>query len=81
MPLVISDEVLKEAGLSETEALREIACRLYDAGKLTLWQAAKLARLSRIEFERALIERNLPVFRPTLQDLADDLATLDRLGT
>ena len=42
MPVVISDETLKQAGLTEREAVVEIACRLFDAGKL-----APLARRSR----------------------------------
>ena len=80
MPVVIPDETLKQAGLSEREALVEIACRLFDAGKLALWPAAKLAGLSRSEFEGELMDRKIPVYRPTEQDLADDLAALDRLG-
>jgi hypothetical protein len=33
MPVVIPDETLKEAGLTEREMVVEIACRLIDAGK------------------------------------------------
>lgn len=79
MPVVIPDETLEAAGMTEREAIVEIACRLYDAGKLALWPAAKLAGLSRPEFEQALVHRRIPVYRPTLQDLADDVATLNRL--
>jgi predicted HTH domain antitoxin len=79
MPVVIPDETLKEAGLTEREMVVEIACRLIDAGKLTLWQAARLAELSRSEFEQELGARKIPIYRPSLQDLADDLAALSRL--
>jgi len=51
MPVVIPDETLKQAGLSEKEALIEIACRLFDAGKLHLNQAARLAGITRYELE------------------------------
>ena len=51
MPVTINDETLREAGFTEREAIVEIACRLFDAGKLALWPAAKLAGLSRVEFE------------------------------
>ncbi len=37
MPLVIPDDALREAGLSEREALIEFACHLFEAGKLHLW--------------------------------------------
>jgi predicted HTH domain antitoxin len=80
MPLTIPDEVLQEAGLSEREALIEFACRLYDIGKLPLWPAAKLVGLTRGEFEEQLMLRKIPIYRPTPEDLANDLAALDRMG-
>lgn len=80
MPLVIPDEALKEAGLEANEALREFACRLFNAGRLTLWSAAKLSGLSRIEFEQELRRRRIPIYRPTVDDLADDVTALNRLG-
>lgn len=80
MPVVISDETLQQAGLTEREALVEIACRLYDAGKLALWPAAKLAGVSRVEFEGELGRRDIAIYRPTPEDFAHDLAALDRLG-
>ena len=80
MPLVISDDVLKQAKLSENEALVEIACRLFDAGKLTLPAAGKLAGLARVEMEAELISRNIPVYRPTVEDLKSDLQSMKKLG-
>jgi predicted HTH domain antitoxin len=77
--LIIPDDVLKEAGLSEGEALVEFACRLFDAGKLTLWSAARLAGLDRAAMEDALLARGIPIYRPQIGDLTEDLATLDRL--
>ena len=80
MALTIPDQVLHEAGLNEREALVEFACRLFDAGKLTLWSAAKLAGLSRSEFEGELLRRKIPLYRPSVSDLDDDLRGLDRIG-
>ena len=80
MPVVIPDEVLRKAGLSEREARIEIACRLFDIGKLHLWPAAQLAGLTRVEMEGELMKRNIPIYRPTVEDLEHDLATLKRLG-
>jgi predicted HTH domain antitoxin len=80
MPLVIPDEMLREAGLSESEALVEFASRLFDAGKLTLWGAAKLAGLSRVAIEEELRTRQITWLRPEVSDLTEDLAALDRLG-
>jgi predicted HTH domain antitoxin len=80
MPVVISDETLRDAGLTEREALVEIAYRLFGAGKLALWPAAKLAGVNRVAFEQALCERHIAVYRPDEGDLADDLAAFDTLG-
>ena len=63
MPVIITDETLKQAGLTEKEALVEIACRLFDADKLHLWPAAQLAGMSRGEFESALMARGIAVHR------------------
>jgi predicted HTH domain antitoxin len=61
MPLTIPDELLREAGLSERQALIELTCRLFAAGKLTLWSAAKWLGLTRIEFEEELRQRRIPI--------------------
>jgi predicted HTH domain antitoxin len=80
MPVVISDETLRDAGLTERDALVEIACRLFGAGKLALWPAANLAGMNRVTFEKALSDRQIAVYRPDERDLADDIAALDALG-
>jgi predicted HTH domain antitoxin len=80
MPLIIPDETLREAGLDERGALIEVACRLFDAGMLTLWSAARLARMNRTEFEQELFFRKIPLYRPDPSDLAEDLASLEQLG-
>ncbi|HEX8523486.1 MAG TPA: UPF0175 family protein [Tepidisphaeraceae bacterium] len=80
MPLTIPDDVLKQVGLSEREALIEFACRLFDAGKISLPMAGKLAQLERPEMERELFQRKIPAYRPTLEDLENDLRALDLLG-
>ena len=79
MPLVISDEILKSTGLSEREMQIEIACRLFDAGKLELWPAARLAALSRGEFEEELASRKIAIYRPTLEDWQVDKKTIEEL--
>ncbi|MBW3543920.1 MAG: UPF0175 family protein [Planctomycetes bacterium] len=79
MPLVIADEFLTQAGLSEAEARLELACRLFDTGRLTRAQAARLADLTTAEFEDELLERRIPLYRPTPADVAEDLKALNRV--
>ena len=80
MPVVIPDDVLQQAGLSEPEAKTEIACRLFDAGVLTLWPAARCAGLSRAEFEAELRARSIAVYRPTAKDFQEDVEAIAKLG-
>ena len=80
MTLTISDTTLKSAGMTEREMQIEIACRLFDAGKLALWPAAQLAGMSRGEFEDELALRNIAIYRPTLEDLELDLRIMPKLG-
>jgi predicted HTH domain antitoxin len=77
---LISDETLLEAGLTTGDVLVEFACRLFDADKISLWPAARLAGLSRVAFEQALRQRKIAVYRPQPSDRADDILALDRLG-
>ncbi len=80
MPVLISDETLRAAGMNEREAKLEIACRWFDAGKLSLGSAAQLASLSPNEFENELQQRGIPRFRYTEENLDDDVAALKKLG-
>jgi predicted HTH domain antitoxin len=79
MPLTIPDQLLNEAGLSELEARVEIACRLYDAGKLTMPQATRWAGISRTQLEAALLERHLPLVRVNEQYWQQEIEGLKRL--
>lgn len=79
MPLTIPDQLLLDAGLSEGEARLEIACRLYDAGKLTMPQATRWAEVSRVEFETALLDRHLPLVRIGERYWAQEIESLKSL--
>lgn len=78
MPLVIPDETLTQMNLDEREARIEIACRLFDAGKLTLFQAGKMAGLGRIEFEAALRLRGIAPYRIDEEYLRLEKLALDK---
>ncbi len=79
MPILIPNELLVEAGLSEREALLEIACRLHDAGKLTMPQATRWAGVPRVELESALLERGLPLVRIDERYWRQEVETLEQL--
>jgi predicted HTH domain antitoxin len=74
--LHIPDDLLAHAGISEAEALLELACSLFDAGRLTVFQAARLAGMSQPDFEDLLLERGIALHRITRDDLRQDLRNL-----
>lgn len=73
------DDILKQAGLTERDALIEFARRLFDGDRLPVPLAARLAGLERVQMEVELGRRGIPIWRPTIEDLHDDVAALDRL--
>jgi predicted HTH domain antitoxin len=79
--LQIPEDILKNAGISEREAVIELACRLFETGKLTLFFAAKLASLPQDEFEDLLLDRKIPIYRYNEEDLKRDLAAPWRTRT
>ena len=80
MPLTIPDSVLEQAGLTEQDAKLEIACRLFQAHRLSLWQAARWAGLARVEMEAELLRRGIAIYEVTEEQLNAELAAMDQLG-
>lgn len=80
MTMTLPDNILSQAGISEQEARLELACRLFDLERLDLWPAAQLAGLSRVDFEFELHKRKIALYRPTFEEVQQDLAALRRGG-
>ena len=80
MPLTISDPELEKLGMTEAEARIEIACRLFDCGKLEFGPAIRWSGLTRTGFESALLDRGLPVYRITEEMLREEIAAADNFG-
>jgi len=80
MPLVISDETLRAAGMGESDARIELACLLFDAGRLTIGYAAAFAGLDERAFEDELHRRGFPRHRYTDDKLRNDVEALKKLG-
>lgn len=78
MPVTLTDDVLKAAGMTEGEALVEIACRFFDTGRLSKFDASRLAGLSRLEFEAELMKRNLSLIHIDEEYWRQELESLRR---
>ena len=59
MPLVIGDDILREANLTESDVRVEIACRLYAADRLSFGSAVHLSGLTSERFQAALVNRGI----------------------
>ena len=79
MTLVIPDDIIQAARMTEQEVVRTLAVALFQKNRLTLGQGAHLAGLSRIEFQRLLASQDVSVHYD-LADFEEDLATLSAMG-
>jgi len=59
MSLVISDDVLQAAKLSESDLMREIAIMLFQQERITLGKASQLADMTQLAFQQLLAARNI----------------------
>jgi predicted HTH domain antitoxin len=69
MSVLVSDELLQAANMSDAELKTELAVLLYQQKKLGLSKAREFAGVALVEFQQELARRKIPVF--------DDLASLD----
>lgn len=72
-------EIPDDLGVTEEQARLDFAVGLYSSHTVSLARAARLAGRSRLDFQRILAERGIPIAYDSAE-LEDDLATLKRLG-
>lgn len=78
--MIIADETLQACGMTEAEFKQEIALLLFDARKLSLGNACKLAQIDKVEFQKLLKQRQIPLYEYDVEDLELDLKNLRALG-
>ena len=76
--LMIPDNIVKQSNMTPGELLLEFAIFLYQREKLTLAQAARLSKLSRISFQKALAARKIPIHFG-VEDLKQELETIEQV--
>ena len=79
MAVIIPDEVLTAAQLSESELKRELALTLFQQERLTLAQASRLAEMGQLEFQNLLAARQIPIHYG-IEEFHEDLRTLRQIG-
>jgi len=75
MSLVIPDEFLEMAHISETDLKLEIAILLFQQDKIDVGAASQFAGMEQVEFQEILGDRQLTIHDGN-EDFRQDLATL-----
>ncbi|MDJ0898685.1 MAG: UPF0175 family protein [Xenococcus sp. MO_188.B8] len=76
MSLVIPDEFLQTADISEAELQLEIAILLFQQEKITLGTASQFAGMNQLDFQRILGSRKIPIHYG-VDEFKQDLKTLE----
>jgi predicted HTH domain antitoxin len=79
MSLVISDEIVKASGLSESDLLLEIMILLFQKDKISLGKASELLGMSQVRFQRLLADRGICVHYD-VAEFQEDLQHLQAKG-
>jgi predicted HTH domain antitoxin len=80
MSVIIPDEILHAARMTEAELKQEIALFLFEKNKLTLAQASRLAEMSRLQFQHLHASRQIPIHYD-VAEFEEDLRTLHERDT
>ena len=80
MSVIISDDILQASQLTPSEFRQEVALYLFQAGRLTLGYASKLAEIHINDFCQLLKQRNIPLYIYDVEDFELDLKNLRELG-
>jgi predicted HTH domain antitoxin len=79
MIIEIPDDILQKAHYSEIELRLDFLTLLYQKHVLTLARAARLAGFTRLDFQKALAERSIPIHY-SIEDIEMDLKHLKDLN-
>ncbi|MBC6421496.1 MAG: UPF0175 family protein [Hormoscilla sp. SP5CHS1] len=79
MSLVISDEFMQAAHISEAVLKLEIAILLFQQEKITLGTASQFAGMNQLEFQRILGSRKITIHYG-VEEFRQDLRTLEANG-
>lgn len=72
----ITIAIPEEAGLDSNQAVKFLASKLYEAGKLSLGQAAKMASLSKTAFAEILGDYGVSLINHPISEMADDASRI-----
>ncbi len=75
MSILITDKMLREIHLTEPEFNLEFALFLFQQKKISLGKASQFAHLTRLQFQKVLYSRQIPVHYD-IKDFHEDLESV-----
>ena len=80
MHLTIPSDLLQLSGFTESVIRQEVAIVFYKSGRVSLGKAAEFAHMHKMDFQRLLADKDVPL-NYDFADLQEDLDTLSDLST
>lgn len=79
MSVIIPDDILQSARMSEAELKLEIAIMLFQKDKISIGKARHLAGMNLLEFQREIARRGICIHYD-VEEFEEDIKTLRGLG-
>ncbi|NEO55199.1 MAG: UPF0175 family protein [Okeania sp. SIO3B5] len=79
MSVVIPDDVLLSARMSEAQLKLEIAIMLFQQDRISIGRARRLAGINLLEFQREISERGICIHYD-VEEFEEDIKTLQEMG-
>ncbi len=73
---ILQLEIPENIELEKNDTVRFLAAKLYEAGKLSLGQAAELAKLSKVAFAEILSDYSVALINYPVSDIKKDASIL-----
>ena len=79
MSIIISEDLLKNASMSEKEFRLELAIFLFEKEIFTLGKASEFANIPQFIFQKELAKRKIPIHYG-IEELMEDLETVKKMS-
>lgn len=79
MSVIIPDDILQSAEMSEAQLKLEIAIMLFQQDKISLGKARSLAEMSLLNFQREIASRGICIHYD-VEEFEEDIQTLRSMG-
>ncbi len=79
MSVVIPDDVLVSARMSEAQLKLEIAIMLFQQDRISIGKARRLAGINLLEFQREISQRGICIHYD-VEEFEEDIKTLQEMG-